>query len=234
MADRFYTPNLSPSGCAELIGQEARHLSRVMRRGVGDEVRLFDGRGLEVTATVTEIDKNRVTLAVVRELPPLPVPQEITLAVAVPKGERFRWLIEKCTELGVARIIPLKCERSVVRPRDAKLDKMRQAVIEASKQCGRRELMTIEPLFSLDEFFENSGQSRCLIADPSGQPLNGDLLAGTAPLCFVIGPEGGFTESELEAPRARGETIVSLGSSILRIETAAIAVAAAALIPGEN
>src|SRR5262249_15441748 len=132
-------------GRLRLPADEARHLSRVCRLGLGDQVEVFDGQGFATTAEVVVIRDDWVELSA--RGAPLPVRQPecaLTLATAVPKGDRFDWLVEKATELGVERLIPMLSERSVVDPRSSKLTRLRRTVIEASKQCGRARLMVLE------------------------------------------------------------------------------------------
>src|SRR4051812_23439804 len=142
MADRFYCPDPPVEGFLTLSGDEARHLIRVRRLGPGDVVEVFDGRGTALRAEVAGVGRDRVELAVRGgPLPDRVAPCLLTLATAVPKADRFDWLVEKATELGVARLVPLRTERSVVDPRATKLDRLRRAIIEAAKQCGRNRLM---------------------------------------------------------------------------------------------
>src|SRR5262245_60455622 len=144
MSDRFFVDTPISGDRAMLIGDEARHLAAVMRAQVGDEVVLFDGSGAEFGARITGLKKNTVELVVLerREISrELPIP--LTLAVALPKGDRQKWLVEKATELGVTRLVPLITERGVAQLVESALERLRRAVIEASKQCGRNKLMEI-------------------------------------------------------------------------------------------
>jgi len=149
---------------------------------------------------------------------------ELTLAVALPKGERQKWLVEKLTELGAARLVPLITERGVAQPVDAAIARLSRAVIEASKQCGRNRLMEIAPPREALEYFAADALGTKVIAEPGGEPL-GSLAPDVTQLAVAIGPEGGFTPSELKSALESQWRPVSLGRSILRIETAAIAVA---------
>src|SRR5436190_713470 len=144
MSDRFFVSPPIAGDRAVLAGDEARHLAAVMRVQIGDEVVLFDGSGVEFTARVTATRKQAVELAIFerREIS-RELPFSLTLAVALPKGERQKWLVEKATELGVTRIVPLVTERGVAQPVESALERLRRSVIEASKQCGRNRLMEI-------------------------------------------------------------------------------------------
>jgi 16S rRNA (uracil1498-N3)-methyltransferase len=214
---------------------EAHHLIRVRRLGIGAEAVLFDGRATAVPARVVAIGRDRVELEIVGE--PLAdriavIP--ITLATAVPKGDRFDWLIEKATELGIVRLVPLIAERSVANPRATKLDRLRQKVVEASKQCGRNTLMELAPPVAWLELVARAAVGVRYVADPAG-PSWGVMhppARGEAAM-LAIGPEGGFTELEVAAAVTAGWRSVALGSTILRIETAALAGCAALLALGD-
>ena len=222
-----------PLGVSKVIltGGEAHHLTNVLRRQVGDEVLLFDGEGIEARARIVSLESaggGSVELEIISHGPAKTETRlPIILATAVPKGDRFEWLVEKVTELGVARIVPLLTERSIVNPGAGKLDKLRNAVIAASKQSGRSRLMEIETPLTWSEFLaRETGHGILCVADPSGDPV-GHLDWDTGkPIVIAIGPEGGLTERELAAAVAAGAKLVSLGPRILRIETAAVALAA--------
>ena len=226
MSERFFV-EWPITGCtAELVEAEAQHLSKVMRAAVGDEVVLFDGSGAEFTAKVARLAKSVVQLEILERREVNLEPRvELTLAVALPKGERQKWLVEKLTELGAARLVPLVTERGVAQPVDAAVARLRRAVIEASKQCGRNRLMEIALPREAVEYFTDDTLSMKMIAEPGGEQL-GSLAPEVHQLVCAIGPEGGFTPAELKAALENQWRPVSLGRSILRIETAAIAVAA--------
>ncbi len=229
MSERFFVDQPIHGDTAALIGDEARHLTAVMRCQVGDEVLLFDGSGAEFAATITSIAKHSVQLSinerceVSRELP-----FPLTLAVALPKGDRQKWLVEKITELGVTRLVPIVTEHGVAQPVESALERLRRGVLEASKQCGRNRLLEIaEPQEATDLFASLATAAVRLIAHPTGRPL-AEFFSPPPPsgIIAAIGPEGGFTDAEVAAALANGWQPVSLGSRILRVETAAIAIAA--------
>ncbi len=226
MEKRFYCATLPEHGNVLLDGPEAHHLAKVMRLPPGETVALFDGAGLVATAEIVTVGKRDVALTVRQsERTPLPSPR-LVIATAVPKGDRFDWLVEKATELGVAQLIPLRTARGVVDPRETKLDRLRQVIIEACKQSRRAWKMELSPVMEFSELLRQPGP--ILIADPSGQPLTEveQSTSSRTTTTMAIGPEGGWTDEELSSARTAGATIISLGESILRIETAAIAVAA--------
>lgn len=230
MTNRFYTPQLADKQAVRLTGREAHHLIHVLRLKAGQDVVLFDGRGLEADGEIVSLARSTVEVRVAAtRRPPAEKRQTLTLATAVPKGERFRWLVEKATELGVDRLIPLKTARSVVVPKAGKLDKMKQTVIAAGKQSGRNRLMEIDAVTGWDEFLENEANvATILIADQSGEPIDRCAVQqhSDRPMVTAIGPEGGFTETELQDAASAGAQLVLLAPHVLRTETAAIALAA--------
>src|SRR5262249_30741315 len=143
MAERFYVNCPVALGPIVVAGPEAHHLARVCRVCPGDLICLFNGNGRDYQATVQSVGRHEVTLAelgVRRELPWL-----VEIAAPLPKGDRAQLLVEKLTELGVQRYVPLGTERTVIDPSGAKMEKLRRYVIEASKQCGRNVLMEVGP-----------------------------------------------------------------------------------------
>jgi len=227
MSERFFLSMPPRDGRAVLAGDEARHLARVMRCTVGDEVVVFDGSGTSWRARVASIGRDEVVLdlgeAVTASRPPR-VP--LTLAVALPKGERQKWLVEKLTELGVGRLVPLATTRGVAEATPAAIERLARGVIEACKQCGRDALMTIAPPQSVAEIARDAENGATLvIADRDGLSLEAVAAAGRSVIALV-GPEGGFTAEELATIEAAGGRRVSLGPHVLRVETAAIALAA--------
>lgn len=230
MDDRFYCPNLIAGKEAELIGDEARHLAKVLRKGPGDWVELFDGQGRAFRARVARIGRDRVALNVSSDPLPDRVPaRPVTLAFAPPKGDRLDWLVEKATEVGVARLVPILCARSVVEPGGAKLDRLRRRVIESCKQCGRNRVPELGPIIPWGQFIPIEHAPRRWVCDPSGDAGGPSAAQGEGPVAVVIGPEGGFTDEELDQARASGWEIISLGPTILRVETAALVALARAL-----
>lgn len=222
MADRFYTPEPLTPGEFALTGAEAHHLQAVRRITVGETIQLFNGDGFEYPAEVIGVGKKSVLLQLAN---PIGVnreyPTPLWVASAIPKGDRLDFLIEKLTELGVSRFVPLIAERSAVRPKADVVAKYERIVIEASKQCGRNVLMKVEPPVSWSTFSDRDDlPGRRLILGPGA---SSGFTRSAEPVVVAVGPEGGWTDRELE--RA-GWATVSLGPTVLRIETAAIAAAA--------
>ena len=231
MSERFFIEPAITGDRALLTGSEVHHLSGVMRAKTGDEITLFDGSGAEFTGPIDTLKKDRCELTILRkELISREPAVAVVAGVALPKGDRQKWLVEKLTELGVAQLVPLLTARGVVQPGEGAANRLRRGVIEASKQCGRNRLLEIaEPVQAIDWFGQVSASELRLLADPQGELLS--LGGSTASrVLFAIGPEGGFTPAEVTAAREAGWRSVSLGKSILRIETAAIALAANCLI----
>jgi len=229
MAERFHVTAAPTAGRALLQGDEARHLAKVLRGRVGDEVTLFDGRGREWPARITAIDRDRVALETGEPRPPDPPPaRRVVIAVALPKGDRQKWMVEKLTELGATALMPLETTRGVAEATAGARARLERVVIEACKQCGRNTLLEIaepQPLDRLLAAFPAATQR--LVAHPGGAPLDADgMLAPTADVLALVGPEGGFTDAELAAAAAAGATRIGLGPHVLRVETAAIALAA--------
>jgi len=233
MSERFYFPEPFDAPTLRLEGPEAHHLRDVLRLRSGQVVALFDGRGTEARAEIIAVAKSAVELKLLTtQREEQAAAPRIVLGTAVPKGERFRWLVEKTTELGIDVLVPLNCARGVVEPRENRLDKMRSLVVAACKQSGRNRLMEIEPMVSWSEFVDRArGARRMIVADPSGASFDfSETIGAPAPpdqtIVLAVGPEGGFTRDELELAVSTGASVVSLGKRILRIETAAIALAA--------
>jgi 16S rRNA (uracil1498-N3)-methyltransferase len=230
--ERAYAPAGVRDGVIVLDRDEARHLARVRRVSAGELVEAFDGQGNSWQCRLTAADGSGAWLEVIeaRDSVRASTVPELWLGTAVPKGDRFDWIVEKATELGVTRLVPLVCERSVVEPRDSKLDRLRKAVVEACKQCGRDSLMEIAELETLKSFLKRRQPEEIgLIADRGTNRLAeiiGDRTASTARMLACIGPEGGWTDGERALAAEQGWKSIGLGPHILRIETAAVAAAA--------
>jgi 16S rRNA (uracil1498-N3)-methyltransferase len=231
MADRYFVETPVQGRRVVLIGPEAHHLAHVMRVQPGDDAILFDGSGDEFAAVVRAVRRSEVELEVLeRRTVDRELPIEVTLGVSLPKGDRQKWLVEKVVELGLARLVPLVTARSVAQPVAQALARLERGVIEASKQCGRNRLMQVLPPQDWTQFLAAAADARFrLIAHPGGTALRRLAAGGTsAPksVCLAVGPEGGFTDAEVEQALAAGWQMVDLGPRILRVETAAVALTA--------
>ena len=208
----------------------ARHV-QVRRLQPGDEVNLFDGRGGEWPACIQAIGRQQVSVqvgqpvAVDRELP-----LAVTLAVGMPANERMDWLVEKATELGVATIQPLLCERSVLRLDGERAERKREhwqaQAVAAAEQCGRTRLPQVQPVLRLGEWLAevDARAQRWVLSPTATRPL-ARPATGT-PVVVLSGPEGGLSAAEDAFAVAAGFTAVQLGPRVLRAETAPLAVLA--------
>lgn len=224
---RFYLPPDAWENPA-LTGDEARHLSQVLRMKAGDSLIVFDGKGRRAAAEVLEVSRDRVPLKVGDVLPSdLPMPA-ITLAQAIPKGKNMDLIVQKSVELGIAAIQPLVTRYTVVQPGEGKSEKWRRNALEACKQCGQDTLPEIAEPLGFERWIgsQQDAPGLKLIASlaPGARPLREVLRAhpGTAQATFLVGPEGDFSAEETDAAIAAGYLPVSLGSIVLRVETATI------------
>ncbi|HOB76272.1 MAG TPA: RsmE family RNA methyltransferase [Phycisphaerae bacterium] len=228
---RFHVERLT-GPTLRLSGPEAVHAVRSRRLAAGEEVVLFDGAGHEAAGQITAVGRSEleVTLGAFFSRP-RPTPA-LTLAVALPKGPRQDVLIEKCTELGTAAIVPLISARSISSASEHKLDRWRRTTIEAAKQSGQAWLPEFFPPEPLAEALRRIASHDLAVVAATEQrsvPFSSALSQhGTSVVSILafVGPEGGWTPEELDALTAHGCQPISLGPNILRIETAAIALAA--------
>jgi len=224
MAERFYLESELGPGEVVLDGPEAHHLAAVCRLRPGAAVVLFNGDGQEYPATVVTVGKRQVTLdAGQPRRPAREVGHRIVAACPLPRGDRSQVVIEKLTELGATEFVPLQTARSIIQPREAKLDKLQRYAIEASKQCGRNVLMRVGPLVAWPDLLADATlPARRVLGHPGGRPLTrpGE---GSGDVLLAVGPEGGFTDDEVAMAREAGWNVVALGPRILRVETALLA-----------
>jgi 16S rRNA (uracil1498-N3)-methyltransferase len=218
-----------------LSPDESHHLVAVNRARLGDTVVAFDGRGVEWICELVADRKNAAILKVRFRQKAKPLPYEITLGQALPKGPSMDAIVRKATEIGVARIVPLESERTQVHldadRSDRKIDKWQTAALEAAKQCGNPFLPEVSPVQNAVAFMETSrGYDLKLIASlqPGAKSLKQVLAAfqaaqNRAPIkvLWLIGPEGDFTPAEMSVSKSTGFEPVTLGPLVLRCETAA-------------
>jgi 16S rRNA (uracil1498-N3)-methyltransferase len=199
-----------------------------MRARPGDRVVLFDGSGAEFTAQVERIARSEVHLAVLdRAQVDRELPFELTLAAALPKGDRQKWLVEKAVELGAAKLVPLVTTRSIAAAPTNTGARLARWVVEASKQCGRNRLMQITQPEHWGRFVDMTGNIPTrLIAHPSTDLQEATVgclrKEASQPVALAVGPEGGFTDNEVELAVEHGWQPIHLGPRTLRIETAAV------------
>jgi 16S rRNA (uracil1498-N3)-methyltransferase len=229
---------LDPGSVIELPAETASHVAKVLRARSGDELIVFNGDGREFTGSIESVRGSRVSASIGGSRPvDRESPLAITLVQCVPRGDRMDFIIQKATELGVARIVPVLSQRSVVRldksQAESKGVHWRAVAVSACEQCGRNRLPAIDtaqPLLNyLGESAAKAGPR--LVFEPETaprEPTAAEDPAGPADAAITdaeiaIGPEGGFASDELEAFRVAGFSQVGLGPRILRTETAAIA-----------
>ncbi len=225
MADRFYTTDAFGPGEYVLTGPEAHHLTTVRRFAPGDCIVMFNGDGRDHPAEIVSVGKRDVVLNVLAPVAAnreLPFP--LVVGSALPKGDRADFLIEKLTELGATRFVPLVTARAVVRPKATVVEKFQRAVIEASKQCGRNVLMHVDPPHEWAAFVARTDLPATCLVLHTGPDLSPARAAGGC--AIAVGPEGGFAPEEIALALAHGWTAASLGPRVLRVETAALAAAA--------
>jgi 16S rRNA (uracil1498-N3)-methyltransferase len=218
----FVDQPLGEGAIVTLDGAQSNYLGNVMRLKPGDPVRLFDDRTGEWIATVGDVAKRAVTLGVREALRAREDVPDLWLLFAPIKKGPIDWLIEKATELGVAKLQPVITQRTIVDRLN--LDRLRAHTIEAAEQCDRTALPILAEPVKLAALLKGWDSGRTLIfADESGGAPLGQV-ARPGPAAILIGPEGGFTPDERESVRAvAGACAVSLGPRILRAETAAAA-----------
>lgn len=240
---RFHVPHLAASpGLASVAGEsvlsdllielgkeESHHAAKVLRLRVGEAVALFDGAGLTAQGVIERLG-SRVAVRLHSAGRVLPLLPSIDVAVALPKGARADVMIEQLSQLGCDRIIPLRTRRSIVDPRETKLDRFARAAIESAKQCGRAHVMTITPPMNLGPALWKESHDLRLIASPIARinPLLEGRLRTAQRVLILIGPEGGWAEEELVDAEAAGCEPWSLGPHVMRIETAATTAVAVA------
>lgn len=236
---RFYArPEALDGGFITLAAEEARHLRDVLRLKTGAEAFVFDGEGTEYSCIVIEPGRGNgaARLEVRERVAPLSPESSLTLtlAVALLKGEKFDLVVQKATELGVSRIVPVTTARADIRLRDVsdaerRVTRWRRLAIEACKQSGRARIPVIESPIALSTLFETEKRedTRVMFAERLGRGLV-EAVGRTKPqsLIALVGPEGGWDDDEIVQAGSAGWEIVTLGGRTLRAETAAITITA--------
>lgn len=214
---------------AELIGDDARHLARVLRAEVGQQYELSDNQRAFL-AEISEVGAQRVTFRVVEPLAPEPPSPEITIFAALIKFDRFEWLVEKATELGVASIVPVDADRTeegLARAAVKRVDRWKKIARESSQQSRRLRVPEIAAPITFDAAICDSTATRFFLEErPGADPLLRVLPAARTPgdaIAILTGPEGGWTDRERDLAARAGWKPVSISRQVLRSETAAIA-----------
>jgi len=225
---RFLVQDLANQQVVTLAGDEAHHLLHVLRLHPGDEVVLFDGAGAQYRAVITHCEAKTATARKLEALPLHEPPLELVMAVAIPKSDKMTLIVQKLTELGAGRIIPLLSKQTDVGAKaglSEKIIRWRRVALEACKQSGRARLPRIDEPLHFEELLTLQLPPRRFLASPGGSGGLGNQPKEAS--CIVaIGPEGGWTDDEISAAADRGFKKIGLGPWTLRTETAAIAAAA--------
>ena len=227
MARRRFFVDQVRNGVAEVIGEDAHHLTRVLRVEAGQKYEISDNERVFL-AEVEQARKSRVMFRVLQEVNSPPAPVRVTLAAALVKFDRFEWIVEKATELGVECIVPVETDRSekgLLEAARKRLERWRRIARESSQQSRRARLPEIAEPGPLQAFHAHHHRLRLLLDEEASLPVLNAAPAARSPqdqVCVLVGPEGGWTAAERQR-LLPAWTAVSLGPQILRTETAAIA-----------
>lgn len=232
---RFYAPPEafnSHSRTVKLEADEARHLRDVLRLKPGDEVYVFDGAGKEFQCIVESSRRDTAILNVAAEVAPArpESPLELTLAVALLKSDKFDLIVQKATELGAARLVPVMTKLADIKLKDEsdskkRVTRWRRIALEAAKQSGRALIPEIVEPTSFGELIGTDVSSvNVLFSERAGQSWDSLQLGAQDSITALVGSEGGWTDEELETAKTAGWKVITLGGRTLRAETAAIAV----------
>lgn len=228
---RFFVDLPLALGEHQLPEAQAHYIGRVLRLAEGDRVQLFNGLGEEYLATLVQVGKKSVSLRVDEVLPGQPDSRlRVHLGQGLSRGERMDWAIQKATELGVNELTPIVSERCEVRLKDERADKRlahwRQVAISACEQSGRSTVPVIHPPQLLADWLVQCNAELKLVLHPIAEPLTSH--PAPASLAFLIGPEGGLSDSEVAQARQAGFNAARLGPRVLRTETAPVVALAVA------
>lgn len=222
----FAVPESFDGTTVTLSTDETRHLRDVLRLKTGDEVYVFDGAGREYKCSVQEISKKHSKLSVTQETTPASPesPLDLTLAATVLNGERYDLIVQKAVELGVKTLVPLITIRCEAKLKDARrrVERWQRIALEATKQSGRATLMQINEPAEFSDLIKNAAAGDLVMfSERDGTDFS--AVPSAKKLTALIGPKGGWDDSELENARSLGARVITLGGRILRAETAAIA-----------
>ena len=220
----FYNPNLEKDTKTFTFDTfESKHIIRVLRKKVGDNLQITNGKGLFLFAIITEDNPKACSIEIVRVKKIHPTKHRLHMVVAPTKmNDRYEWFLEKATEIGVHEITPILCDRS--ERKSIKIERFEKVVQSAMKQSFQAYLPKINPLTSLQSFLENNQQGLLFIAhcaETERQELK-RKLAADQPITILIGPEGDFNSNEIKLAKGKGYMPISMGKTRLRTETAAI------------
>lgn len=215
---------------AALVGAHAQHLAQVLRGRVGQEFDISTGEGVR-RGRITSVSDSRVEFELGEVIPAISAP-DLSILVSIFKFDRMEWAIEKCVELGVSRIVPVVAQRTethLAKAAEKRVERWQRIAVQASEQSRRVSPPEISPPQTLHGVVTAAGGTRVVLAESKGQMTLKDALSAVGKITLAFGPEGGWTESERKLFQGAGWTAASLGSNILRAETAVIAAVAITL-----
>lgn len=238
---RFFVSGQPENGLLTLHGEDAHHAGRVLRLRPGEAVTLCDGAGTDHDCVIETVEKEAVVCRVQRSHPAETEPkQHLTLCMALPKGDKMDFIVQKAVELGVHEIVPYLSKNCVSRPdkTEKKVERWQRIAVEAAKQCGRGFLPKVCAVVTTAQAVERAAQCETALffyENERETGLRDALESGVGrTVSLMIGPEGGFAPEEVEMAAQAGLRSVSLGTRILRCETAPVAALAAVLYAGGN
>ncbi len=228
----FITPDQVAEPRVIISGADVRHIRAVLRMKTGDELLLCDGMGIDYTARITGMDRSAITAEIIRRSKRDIQYPRVTLGQGLPKSDKMDWIVQKATELGVADIVPIVTERTIVKVKDRERRTVRWQKIcrESAMQSGRADIPQVRSIMSLEDFLRTlKPEPQTLLLLPweeAVEPIKGVMrqTPGVKNIIVLIGPEGGFSKDEAEQAKNNGFHLVGLGRNILRTETAALAV----------
>jgi 16S rRNA (uracil1498-N3)-methyltransferase len=234
MLPRFYVPHgLAPGATVDLPDEAAHHALRVLRLDDGDEVMLFDGCGGAWQARLLRAGKGLRAALQTRADDDREPPLAVTLVQGLPAADKMDWVVQKCTELGVAAIRPVAAKRSVIKLSGERMERRvahwQGVAVAACEQCGRNRVPAVASLLDLPQYLgvaPEENETRFILAPGAQQNLRG-MTRPAGGVTLLVGPEGGFDEGEMRAAAAAGFVPLALGPRVLRTETAGVAALAA-------
>ncbi len=226
---------------AVIGGEDARHIAKSLRMKEGDPLTLNDCQGTDYQGRILRLERDQVVVEILSRSPSAQEPSvRVRLYQALPKGDKFEWIIQKAVELGVDEIIPVMTRRCVSRPDPASMEKKRaryqRVALEAAKQSMRGKVPQIGPLVDFSQAIREmaAGERAILFYEEATQPLEEQLSGQFSHLSILVGSEGGFDREEVEQARELGIGVATLGKRILRCETAPLAALAAIMYATGN
>jgi 16S rRNA (uracil1498-N3)-methyltransferase len=213
--------------CMSIDGENGRHISKSLRMKPGEKITVCDGRGNDCDCTISDISGELVTTQVNKVCKSQSEPSVfVTLYQCLPKSDKMELIIQKLTELGISRIVPVNSEFCIAKisgKEDKKLARWQKIALEAAKQSGRGIVPKIESPINFSQAVKNAPGEKIMLYEGGGEPLRNLVHDTDKEISFFVGPEGGFSVNELELAKVNHVKIATLGPRILRTETAPIA-----------